>query len=103
MTAPRRRCAIIARVTTRPGRRDEVLEVFRLAVACTREEAGTLVCTMHVDRTDPNVIWFYDEYVDDEAMEAHRRNPAIARITAGLDGLLAHQPETFVLDLVAER
>ena len=97
------RPVIIAKVTTKDGCREEAARIFRDAVAATGDEPGTTVCRMFLDRRDADVIWFYDEYADDDAMDAHVTNPARAVLDARIAHLLAYPPQTSFVELVVEK
>lgn len=42
-------------------------------VAASRKEAGCLQYTLHVDKTDANAFWFYEEWESKEALAAHSK------------------------------
>ena len=63
--------AVIAKITTVSGQRDEVVEILRDVVRGADAEPGTLVYAMNIDKADADVIWFYELYTDDAAFAAH--------------------------------
>lgn len=86
--------ALIAKITAADGKRDEVLEAFGPMMAHVREnEPGTLIYGCHTDDEDPNVVWFYELYTDDDAVAAHSGSDAMKNVGRSLKGLLAGPPE----------
>lgn len=47
----------------------------RNAAASVRDEPGCLVFDVLHDRSEPDLVWLYEVYVDEAAFEAHMRTP----------------------------
>jgi len=92
--------AVIAKITALPGLRDEVVSVLSELVAAAKEEPGTLVYVMNIDKTDADVIWFYELYAGDEAFAAHGGSEAMKAVGGKLRDKAAGRPELHVLELV---
>ncbi len=92
--------AVIAKFTTAPGKRDEVVDALREIVAAARDEPGTLIYSMHVDKAAEDVIWFYELYTDDAALAAHGGSEAMKAVGPKLAGKTAGRAELFLLDPV---
>ena len=58
----------IARFVVQPGRRDDALAVLDNMIDHVGSEPGTLVYLVHTDRDDPDVIWCYERYVDEDGV-----------------------------------
>jgi quinol monooxygenase YgiN len=83
------RVGVIARYPVAPGRRDEVLEAFRIyAEESLAEGSGVAeVFAVNADSEDPDIIWFYEVYADRDSYEAHFHTVARRRVHDRLDGL----------------
>jgi quinol monooxygenase YgiN len=55
----------------------------------SRHEAGTLVFASHVVAGQPLTRLFYEIYWDQEAARIHARSPALQRLLASKDALVA--------------
>jgi quinol monooxygenase YgiN len=95
--------ATIVRITAAEGKRPDALAVFAKLVAATEDEPGTLQYVLHEDAGDPNVIWFYERYADQAAMDAHMGSSAMAEVVGSLGGLLDGVPEVSQLGIVARK
>ena len=57
-----------------PGKEADVAAIFRKLEAASRQEPGCLMYVVHRHRTDPQRFFIYEQYVDDQALEAHRQS-----------------------------
>jgi quinol monooxygenase YgiN len=64
----------------------------------TRKEPGCLQYIVHQSTENPLNFAFYEQYVDEPALEAHRTSPHFAwYITGGIDALVSSRArELFV-------
>jgi quinol monooxygenase YgiN len=92
--------AVVAKITALPGLRDEVVSVLSEVVEATKSEPGTLLYAMNVDKTEADVIWFYEVYADDAAFAAHAGSEAMKAAGGKLRDKAAGRPELHFLDLV---
>lgn len=92
--------AVIAKITALPGKRDEVVDVLRSVVTATKDEEGTLLYAMNVDKADDTVIWFYEMYTDEAALAAHGGSEAMKLAGGQLRDKAAGRPELHVLEVV---
>jgi len=60
--------------TANPGKEAEVAEIFRKLEEASRREPGCLMYVVHQHRTEPRRFFIYEQYVDDDALEAHRKS-----------------------------
>jgi quinol monooxygenase YgiN len=94
--------AVIARISVRPDAVEEGEAVLRGLVAAAAEEDGTVEYVLNREG-DSGSFWFYEVYVDQAALDAHGKNPALAAAFGQLGGLLAEPPELHILSpLVAK-
>ena len=94
------RVALIAKMTAKEGKRDELVGVCRDLVAATESEPGTLLYSMNVSTTEPEVVWFYELYTDQDALGAHGGSDAMKAAGPALRDLLAGRPELQFLEPV---
>jgi quinol monooxygenase YgiN len=92
--------AVIAKITALPGLRDEVVAVLSDVVAASKDEPGTLLYAMNVDRSEADVVWFYELYSDEAALAAHGGSEAMKAAGGKLRDKAAGRPELHLLDLV---
>jgi quinol monooxygenase YgiN len=90
----------IAKFVCLPGQRDGALEVLRPMFAQVQAEPGAILYLMHLCRKDPDVIWFYERYVDDAAFEFHSSSPAHDVALSSLLKLLDPSWKLYWVDLV---
>ena len=82
------------------GQRGALLRAFGPIVAAAEDEAGTVVYGVHEDNAEADVLWFYEEYTDDEAFATHRNSDTFARARPAIHALLAAPPEINLLTVV---
>jgi quinol monooxygenase YgiN len=71
---------IVAKIRAAKGKADALAALLREQVAAVRAaEPGCLVYRPHRSTSDPDLFIFYEQYRDDEAFEAHRKAPHLAR------------------------
>ena len=93
------RVSIIAKMTAKEGQRDQLVEGLRKLVAATESEPGTLVYSLNVSTKEPDVVWFYELYTDQDAAKAHGSSDAM-KATAVLAEFMAGRPEVHFLEPV---
>lgn len=90
--------AVLAKITAKEGQRDALIEAFAPVQAAVEQEAGTLVYALHASTDEPDVVWFYELYADQEALTAHGKSEAMKAAGPSLGPLMAGRPELFILD-----
>lgn len=90
--------AVLAKVTAKEGQRDALIEAFAPVQQAVDAEEGTLVYAMHTSTDEPDVVWFYELYADQEAFTAHGKSEAMKAAGPSLAPLMAGRPELFILD-----
>jgi len=84
---------IIGTVTARPECRDELEELLRQQVEPTRAEPGCINYDFHVDAVDPCVFVFYENWIDEDAFQAHLQMPHLRPLLSQSDRLLSRPIE----------
>ncbi len=85
--------SMIAKLTLKPGRRDDLVAAFKPMFEAVNNEAGTEVYVLSLDEADDNVAWVYELYSDSEAMAAHSGSEAMAALFGAVGDLVAGAPE----------
>jgi quinol monooxygenase YgiN len=62
---------VVAKWTAREGEADKVEEAIRELTLLSREESGNLFYQAHRDPENPNLFFFYEQYVDEDGYKAH--------------------------------
>lgn len=83
---------VIARLIPRPGKAEELANAFQEILAEVRAEPGCLLYDAHESRDAPGVIVMAESWADQAALDAHGRAPALTRLAARFDALLAEPP-----------
>ena len=83
--------ALINRITARPGKRDEVIEILLEAGSPFQDNPACLLYLVNADARDPDVIWVEDLWTSKEAhataMAAPPMRPQVARALPLLVGM----------------
>ncbi len=79
----------LIRFTVKPGKRDEFLDIVRWSAReASENEPGTLRIDAYLVESEPDVVYGYEAYVDQDAFAAHVRNPAVRRFGEVVDELV---------------
>ena len=74
---------LTARWTAREGEEENVLAAVQQLAGPSRAEAGCLLWQPHRDPEHPRAFFFYEQYVDAAAFEAHGASEHFQRWGAG--------------------
>jgi|KBSMisStaDraftv2_1062788.scaffolds.fasta_scaffold1080847_2 quinol monooxygenase YgiN len=85
--------AVIAKITTQPGKRADVIAGMASMLAHVESEPGTLVYTLLEDQAEADVMWVYEEYSDKAALDAHSSSDAMKALGGSIGPFLAGRPE----------
>jgi quinol monooxygenase YgiN len=92
------RIGLLVRIPVLPGMRPAALDVLNRYVDDLHEEPGTEAFMVCIDPDDQNVIWLYEWFRDEAALEAHREAPLFGRLMSELPQLLGENPGIMRLD-----
>ena len=84
--------SLIVKMKTHPGKRDEALAALMAVMPSAEAEDGTEVYSFHTEKFDPDVLWVFELYTDDAALDVHGNSPAVAELFGALGDLLAEPP-----------
>lgn len=76
--------ALIATMTAKPGRFDELLGLVRWMVDHASAEPGTEVYAAQVPDDDGDVVWMYEVYADEDALAVHSTSDAMRQFVDAL-------------------
>lgn len=58
--------------TAKPGHETEIQDYLRILGEASRQEAGVITYTTHVDPENPREFFIYEKYHDIRGLEAHQ-------------------------------
>jgi quinol monooxygenase YgiN len=95
--------AVLARVPAQPGKRDALVEALQAAIDNANTEAGTLLYILHTNDKDPDAVFFYELYTDQDSFTAHGTSDRFKEIGASLRDFAAGRPElTFLTPVIGK-
>ncbi len=74
---------VSAKWIARPGEEEEVARCIAAIAGPSRAEPGNLMYQPHRDASDPRVFFFYEQYTDEAAYQAHLASPHVKAIALG--------------------
>ena len=76
----------------KPGTEAQCKEYIRAMQEHSRQEPGCLLYIGHQSIEDSRKFFFYEQYVDQAALDFHRNAPYFKQyVTGGLDGIMEHR------------
>ena len=85
--------ALINKITTKPGKRDEVIELILESSKPFQNNASCLISLVYKDTKDPNVIWVEDVWTNKEDHIAALAQPELKPYIEKTIPLLKGMPE----------
>ncbi len=67
----------------KPGHEDEVAQIFAKLQTASRQEPGCLMYIVHRHKTDSRRFFLYEQYLNDDALAAHRNSPHFQEYAIG--------------------
>ncbi|HEU4842305.1 MAG TPA: putative quinol monooxygenase [Ilumatobacteraceae bacterium] len=89
--------AVLAKIPAQPGKRDELVAALHAFIDNANTEAGTLLYILHTDAKDPDSVYFYELYTDQDALTAHGTSDTFKELGKGLRDLAGGRPELTIL------
>jgi len=84
---------VVAKLKALAGKEEEMKNALLDMIPKVKDEAGTLVYTLHQDAGNPAVFLFYEKYKDADALTAHSSTPHFKALFKTLKPLLDGGPE----------
>jgi quinol monooxygenase YgiN len=89
--------------TIKPGQVDEVGRAHLTMVDPTRGEPGCLTYNLYQSRDEPTVMFFYENWTDQAALDAHMNTPDFYRYVRGeVDGRLVVPWTAHMMTMVSQ-
>ena len=90
---------VIAKLKIQPGKNAEFESIFaELEKAVNENEPGNNFYALHTSRDDENTYVVLEQYVDQDALDAHGKTEHFRTIGAKMGGCMAGRPEIEYLD-----
>ena len=93
--------AVFARIPAQPGKRDELVKAMQAAIDNAQSEAGTLTYILHTDDKQPDAVFFYEIYTDQDALAAHGSSDFMKEFGKSMRDLAGGRPELQILKPVS--
>ena len=87
--------AVIAKITAQPGKRADVVAGMASMMDHVETEPGTLKYILTEDQAQEDVLWMYEEYTDQAALDSHGSSDAMKALGGSIGPFLAGRPELF--------
>jgi len=92
--------AVIAKIPAAPGKRADLVAALQGALQTAEGEAGALAYVLHEDAKDADVLWMYEQYTDQAALDAHMGSEAFQALGGVIGPFLGGRPELTFLNPV---
>lgn len=80
---------IVCRVSVKAGQEEAFMNVAKVLVEATRQEAGNISYNLYRSPFDPQSFVFYEEYKDDAAFDFHANSEHFKAFAAAIPDMLA--------------
>jgi quinol monooxygenase YgiN len=95
--------SIIATLTAAEGKADDLVAGLRALIEAADEEPGLEIYSLHQDPKNPDTLYFFEVYSDEEAFAVHGKGEKMAAAMGALGGLLGGRPDVKVLSPLAAK
>jgi quinol monooxygenase YgiN len=85
--------AVIAKITAQEGMRTELAGALQGALDAAENEPGTLYYLLLEDAVAADVLWMYEMYTDQAALDSHMGSDAFKALGPAIKPFLAGRPE----------
>ena len=79
---------VVARMTAKPGKSDELRAGLEALIPTTLAEDGCVNYDLHVAEDDPATFFFYENWTSGDKLDAHLAAPHLVDFAGKLDDLL---------------
>jgi quinol monooxygenase YgiN len=91
--------AILAQLTAKPGKENDVEAFLKSALPLANQETGTTA--WFALKLSPSVFGIFDAFPDEPARQAHLSGPIAAALMAKASELLAEPPDLKMVEVLA--
>jgi quinol monooxygenase YgiN len=92
--------AVIAKIIAQPGKRADVVAGMAPMMDNVETEPGTLKYILTEDQKDDDVLWMYEEYTDQAALDLHGSSDAMKALGGSIGPFLAGRPELYFTNTI---
>ncbi len=92
------RMGLFVRVAAHPGGRAALLDALHRYSDQLEAEPGTELFAISLDPDDEDVVWLYEWFKDEQALEQHRESAPFAELMSGMQNLVAGSPGMLRID-----
>ena len=93
---------LYARFTAKLGKGGDVAAILEELVELVQREEGLQFYALHRGLDDPDIVWFYEIYADQSALDGHGKFPEFGQIFARIGDLTAGPPELIRAAIVGQ-
>jgi quinol monooxygenase YgiN len=86
---------VVARVYPKPGRLQEVIDIYAPIVPLVHQEPGCELFALH---TDGQTVFVVEKWATPADLQGHAAGAAYAQIRAGISDLVDHAADVWILD-----
>ncbi|MDT7951462.1 MAG: putative quinol monooxygenase [Acetobacteraceae bacterium] len=90
---------VVAKLTAKPGKEDELLPMLQALLAPTHAEPGCINYDLHRSHEQPGTFMFIESWASRELLEAHMKSPHLVEFS-DKQGALTESWDLFVGELV---
>ena len=83
----------VVKLPAAPGKGKELAEAMKFALENVTSEEATRMYILHVDMANEDVLWMYELYDNQAAMDAHLGSDWFKELGAKVGGLVGGAPE----------
>ncbi len=87
------RVAVVVKLKIKQGQRDAMSEAVKPGIETAKGEVGTKFYVFHHDAVEPNTVWFYELYADQDAANLHMGSDAFKSWSKTLAPFVDGAPE----------
>ena len=85
--------AVVVKLKIKEGQRDAMTEAVKPGIETAKGEVGTRFYAFHHDAVEPNTVWFYELYADQDAANLHMGSEAFKSWSKTLASFVDGAPE----------
>ena len=85
--------AVVLKIKIKEGQRDAFTQIALQGVETAKTEPGTTIYSFHHDAVDPNTVWLYELYADQDAANLHMSSDAFKAWSKSLVPFVDGAPE----------
>lgn len=92
---------VFIKFTAKSGKQDDLVEHFQSLIEIANKEKGTEDWSYHVSPLEPDVVFLYEVYKDQEAKDLHDSNEFVVKAKAKTHDLTVGIPDVIPLIPIA--